>query len=339
MSVGCFTLTREGKRFLIAAALIGFAAFNTGNNLIYLIFSMMLSIFFLSVVIPVINLRGLGVVIDFKYPVYASVPCKVDISLKNDKAIPSYSVSIVFPSDMSRPLYFPVVKKGVNEKVFDNVVFKKRGRYFLKDFKLKTGFPFIFLYAYRSLGFDKELIVYPEPFDVSAFLPDVMSSSADTETLRRGEDEDFLYLREYVYGEESRNIDWKATARTRKPMIREFSGRENRKATVIIDNGGGSNDADFEKAVSIAASLCSVLVERDFYVRLITCEKVVPFGKGRAHLFKTLDTLAEIRRHDTAECPVEEAISGVGILVISSDTPAFSRIIPLCSRVIHAGNI
>ena len=62
--------TREGRRFLIAVVLIGFAALNTGNNLIYLIFSMVLSISLISFPVALINLKGLKpCTVDFREPV------------------------------------------------------------------------------------------------------------------------------------------------------------------------------------------------------------------------------------------------------------------------------
>jgi len=51
--MGSIHLKREGRRFLIAVVLIGFASFNTGNNLIYLIFSLMFSISLISFLLAV----------------------------------------------------------------------------------------------------------------------------------------------------------------------------------------------------------------------------------------------------------------------------------------------
>ena len=52
-------ITREGKRFILTTVLIGVAALNTGNNLIYLIFSLMLSFIALAIVLLRINLSGI----------------------------------------------------------------------------------------------------------------------------------------------------------------------------------------------------------------------------------------------------------------------------------------
>jgi len=63
--------TREGRRFILAACLIGLAAFNTGNNLIYLIFSLMLSLAALSLLTLRINLSGISARVYLGHPVFA----------------------------------------------------------------------------------------------------------------------------------------------------------------------------------------------------------------------------------------------------------------------------
>ncbi len=49
---------------------------------------------------------------------------------------------------------------------------------------------------------------------------------------RRGEGQDFLHLREYRIGDSLRQIDWKATARVRKPIAKEY--QEERQQTVLF---------------------------------------------------------------------------------------------------------
>jgi uncharacterized protein (DUF58 family) len=142
-----------------------------------------------------------------------------------------------------------------------------------------------------------------------------------------------------VYGEESKNIDWKATARTQKTMMKEFSMGDDLLATIILDNNSDVDDDVFEKAVSIAASICSVFVERDYYVRLITCGKVVPFGKGKMHLFKVLDILAGVQILNAAGCPVDELTEGTNILILSSENLVFSGIASQCTGIIDARHI
>ena len=63
--------TREGARYLLATGLIGLAAMNSGNNLIYIIFGMLLSVLVLSYAIMRVNLSGLMLKVEAEHPVFA----------------------------------------------------------------------------------------------------------------------------------------------------------------------------------------------------------------------------------------------------------------------------
>ena len=52
---------------------------------------------------------------------------------------------------------------------------------------------------------------------------------------RRGRGLDFHELRSYVPGDDIRNIDWKVTARTRRPHTRVYDEERNRPALLLVD--------------------------------------------------------------------------------------------------------
>jgi len=54
---------------------------------------------------------------------------------------------------------------------------------------------------------------------------------------QRGEGTDFKQLTEYRYGDPVRHIDWKATQRLGKPIIREFQDARDQCVTILIDCG------------------------------------------------------------------------------------------------------
>jgi uncharacterized protein (DUF58 family) len=54
---------------------------------------------------------------------------------------------------------------------------------------------------------------------------------------RRGEGHTFLQLREYRIGDSLRQIDWKATARTRKPIARDYQDERNQTVLFLLDCG------------------------------------------------------------------------------------------------------
>jgi uncharacterized protein (DUF58 family) len=54
---------------------------------------------------------------------------------------------------------------------------------------------------------------------------------------RRGEGLDFHQLREYRPGDSLRQVDWKATSRTHKPISREFQDERDQDIIFLLDNG------------------------------------------------------------------------------------------------------
>ncbi len=54
---------------------------------------------------------------------------------------------------------------------------------------------------------------------------------------RRGEGQTFLQLREYRVGDSLRHIDWKATARVRKPIARDYQEERNQTVLFLLDCG------------------------------------------------------------------------------------------------------
>jgi len=273
----------------------------------------------------------------FREPLFAETPFRLEVEVQNLKPFHSYSVSILPPFKLNHRLYLATVKKGISRVSFDNIIIERRGRYAIRDLRLMSGFPFIFMYLYKKQRYDSDVIVYPRIIDVSSFIDEITFSQRGAASVdREGE---FLFIREYIPGEESRMIDWKATARMQKTMTRVFSKEREGRITIILDNSGGGSELIFEKAVSVTASLVSEFILRDYFVRLITCGKIVPFGKGKSHLFKILDILAGIKQSGSGRCPVDELAEGANLLVLCSDSSGFSHVIPQCDGVIDARDI
>ncbi len=54
---------------------------------------------------------------------------------------------------------------------------------------------------------------------------------------RRGEGTNFMQLREYRRGDSLRSVDWKATARYRKPISREYQEERDQQVVFLLDTG------------------------------------------------------------------------------------------------------
>jgi len=82
---------------------------------------------------------------------------------------------------------------------------------------------------------------------------------------RRGEGRGFAGLREYVVGDDPRDIDWKATARRAKLITREFTIERSQTVLTLIDAGRSMTQlagayTRFEQALSSALVLTDVAV-------------------------------------------------------------------------------
>lgn len=104
--------------------------------------------------------------------------------------------------------------------------------------------PLGFFSFQRETGGASELFVYPDLSEVRKFdLALRKKSTVQTHGMRRGHEKgtgtEFIALRDYVPGDELRFIDWKATARTEKLMIRTFQSEKKQRIMLAIDVGEG----------------------------------------------------------------------------------------------------
>jgi uncharacterized protein (DUF58 family) len=110
---------------------------------------------------------------------------------------------------------------------------ERRGRLLLGEVKFQTSYPLGLFRAWTRLALAAELIVYPRPAarapEPRAIASFVHHGAGDLGT---GAD-DFVGLRPYRTGDSPRQLDWKALARERGLIVKQFGG--DRAARVWID--------------------------------------------------------------------------------------------------------
>ncbi|MGH9948866.1 MAG: DUF58 domain-containing protein, partial [Pyrinomonadaceae bacterium] len=246
--------------------IIGFSAWNTGNNLLFLILSFLLGAIIVAFFAGGICLKKLDVKMRFPETIFAGEETHIFVSLTNRKRLlPSFSVvaevrgmereeSIAaddirailpryFADKLSRP---PILRRTLDHFIHvprngsletrTEHVFQTRGRFVIKDFELSTRFPFGFFRHRRRLpARETELIVFPK-FDVIRHsLDDLPLEAGVLETTRRGLGNDLYAMRDYQPNDDLRRVDWKATARVARLTVREFTAEDERRVTIILD--------------------------------------------------------------------------------------------------------
>lgn len=317
--------TREGSRFLLATFLIGLAALNTGNNLIYLIFGMLLSVLILSYMALRLNLHGLRLKVEAAHPVFAGQETHVRITVKNTKRrIRSYSIRVrllrgLLAEDCSG--YVNIVPPMSSETSEVPLVFRRRGRFKYGDLMLESSFPFIFFIRKVKVQVEGEIIVYPRVRELEL---DALRRGGLGEftSLRPGRSDDLLMIREFREGDDTKHINWKASARSRGLMVKEFTENQPRMITLVLDNSAPPDEFAFEKGVSFAASVAWRLGLEGFLVRLVMCGAEVPFGTGLEHVYRVLDALAVAMDASAEGCPEHSQIAGdegINVLILKNE--------------------
>tara|TARA_Y100000590_G_scaffold144109_1_gene165660 strand:- start:1593 stop:2468 length:876 start_codon:yes stop_codon:yes gene_type:complete len=115
----------------------------------------------------------------------------------------------------------------------------------------------------------------------------------------RGRGIEFSQVREYVFGDDTRNIDWNVTARYNKLFVKEFVEERDLFVYVIYDNSA-SNDFGYKKSkkdfgLEIAASLIFSAMKNNDNIGLgIFTDKLevfVPAKKGKRHSLQLIREL------------------------------------------------
>ncbi len=257
--------TTGGAVFIGLLVIVGFAAWNTGNNLLFIVLSFLFSAMFVSFFIGYFCLKKLEIKLRFPETIFAGEPTPVFIVLNNKKRLfPTFSVmaevrgkqrekSIVaeelkhiLPKFIVAKIRPPLLKftldyfvniprrQPVENKV--EHIFANRGRFIVKDFELSTKFPFGFLRHRRRLpAKEAEIIIFPKIENVSQEIFDLPLDVGKLVANKRGSGQDLLTLRDYQPNDDLRHIDWKATARANRLTIREFAAEDEKKVTVILD--------------------------------------------------------------------------------------------------------
>ena len=314
-------VTTGGVVFVVILVIVAFAAWNTGNNLLFLVFSIMLSTLFVSWAAARAALRDLNVSARFPDHIFAGEAVEVIVTLRNGKRLlPSFSI-LVETEGMAEPPgragktkksrgrfkrrtlgYFIYVPHRAAAEQNVEHLFSKRGHVLVSGFELSTRFPFGFFRHRRRLGArDVDIVVYPKPEPVTDELNLLPLHTGQTASMRRGPGHDLLLLRDYQPRDDLRHIDWKATARARRLTVREFTAEDERRITIVLDTRL-TEDIDeenfrirFESGVVQAASLVKHFIGERAEVRLMLGDEGGRFGTGQEHMYSCLRRLALVR--------------------------------------------
>lgn len=356
-----FEFTGGGAIFLGLLTVVGFAAWNTGNNLLFLVLAFLVSALIVSFFFGNFALKKLDVKMRFPDTIFAGEPTPIMVSLHNRKRIfPTFSVvaevrgkererSLVaddlekilpkfFSAKIAKP---PIVRRTLDyflnvprcKSVENRVehIFENRGRFIIKDFELSTGFPFAFFRHRRRLPAQEvEIVIFPKVSALEEKLDDLPLEMGKFVVSKKGAGQDLLSMRDYQPNDDFRAVDWKATARANRLIVREYAAEDEKRITIFLDprvtktkeeksktlrtrieeeQKGGQLSASskrFENAIAKTASLLSHFTEDRAEIRLIIGNERGDFQTGMSHLYANLKRLATVEPQFSEEIKFDD---------------------------------
>jgi uncharacterized protein (DUF58 family) len=287
--------TRDGWWCLFVVIGLGVAAINTGNNLLYLLVSLLLSLIVVSGVLSEQSMRGLRLDADAPEEIYAGAPALFGAVLANSKRwLTSYSVTLelLTRGGPTRFIYLPRLEAGRDRLLTWEEILPARGRHRLAGVRLTTRFPFALFLKAGRVTLDREVLVFPAVRPISPESLLRLVGAGTSAVRRRGRGHDLYNLRAYRAGDDPRLIHWRSSAKVESLLVREMEAETTEDTRVVLSGRGERDAARLEAALSEAASIAAHLARAGAGVELTGAGLFVPLGRGLGQARRILTELA-----------------------------------------------
>jgi len=281
------------------------AALNTGNNLLYLLCSLMLALIAVSGVLSESSLRRLEVSRLLPGTVFAGAPAAGRLVVRNPRRLlPLVALALQdHPGQAcdgeAEEVIVPWVPPGETSTWPVEYRFHRRGLHRLGGHRVSTTYPFgLFRKWYRLAGED-DVLVYPGLGEGGELDEEPGLRAGDQDRVGRGVDGEYQGLRDLEEGEDARLIHWKTSARRGSLVAVERGRSGGATCTVYLLPGGDPADGDahlsaFEAAVNRAAGMVVRRLEAGHEVGLVTPTARFATARGQAQLRLLLGHLAVV---------------------------------------------
>ena len=299
---------------------VGLAALNTGNNLMYMVLSLLLSFLVLSGVLSESALRGIQVRRLLPSELVAEQEAIVGVEVKNQQdRVPAFAVvveDVIRVGTLQRPagraFALRVAPRGAELRSYRFVPPQRGGLAFV-GFRVATRFPFGLFSKALWIEAPREALVFPA-------LDPLLAAQGRQGSLRRGETHggnagqspESAGLRSYAPGDPFRRVHWRATLRRGALLVRDQEQERVAEQVVRLRTRGVTAGPGFEASVRRAASEVAASLRAGLRVGLRTDANTLATGDGapqRRRLLAFLATVAPEAEAGAAAAPVRRALS------------------------------
>lgn len=320
--------TRDGKVLIGLTLIVGFAAMNTGNNLLFLGWSLMLSAIVLSGVLSEATLRPLAITAFAPQRARAGKPALIPLRLVNDaRRLPAFAVEAEGGVQGPKQRHVAAAPYQLRLEPLAEVDLRarfvpaSRGRHEVVDLIARTAYPFGFFEKIRRFQAPEPVAFYvmPPAVDVSELASLLAARLGEEAAGTSGPGDDFFSLRPYRQGDDLRRVHWRRSARTGRWVVKETEARHGSPVLLELILGHLARDEHaaprVEHTIAVLGSLAEVLVSRGLSVGAHGPGLAVPVAAGGRQVYAILSALA--RMQPTEPWPHMHAVGAYRIAVVA----------------------
>lgn len=166
-----------------------------------------------------------------------------------------------------------------------------------------------------------DILIYPPYEDIKRI--EILGSKRSLQlnygaqrSKQKGLGSEFYGMRKYVFGDQFRLIDWKASVRSQKLIVKEFESERDITMMILVDSsesmaGGAIDNTKFEFAIRSCMLLTKVALTRRDNVGVYTFSNKKNFNflkpnGGEDHFYQILDFVARVKPQ--GKCQIVEAL-------------------------------
>ncbi len=277
--------SRYGLLFAGFVLLMLLGAMNYMNNLGYMLAFLLVGLGLVAMLHTWRNLLGLRIEGGRAEPVFAGQEACFRLTVFNPR--PQHRCSIRFQTESGTEITQDI-PPGERLSVPLRVPAERRGLLRLGRVTPSTVYPLGLFRAWSSVRPDIRCLVYPKP--AGSGEPPVAQVFAhnDEGDCGNGSD-DYLGPRPYREGDSPRQIDWKAMARERGLISKQFGGSCAEQVVLDWDQLG---DRDAETKLSLLCRFVLIAAEQDLAYQMHLPGAEIPLGRGESQRLRCLAALA-----------------------------------------------
>ena len=333
--------TRAGWTVLAITLAVGFAAINTGNNLLFFGWGLLLSSIVVSGILSENTLRSvqlrLGAVGELRVGARGDVPVAVQHA---GGRFPAFGVQIAValraqtqPTTTNGPRSLPAFELRISphERCVTTTHLQPltRGAHVVERLVASTAYPFGFFEKSRGFDDDRDVVLVAVPARVAVGEPlrALLARLGESPARTQGHGDEFFSLRPFRTGDDPRSVNWRRTARTGRVVVVEHESSRSREVVldVVLAPENAETHDDNEDVIATTASLAEDLLDAGHAVGVRGPGVSVPAARGarqRAHVLHEL-ALLDVSSTRAAPAPARHC-ARVAVLARGTSSPSWA---------------